>query len=99
MLKAGRRFLLLGAALLLAAGSGLLSAVALGTSSADPPRTVTVDVGTGPQGPTGEPGPAGPTGPQGPSGGVACPTGYSEGKLVINAAHGTKAAIWTCLEN
>src|SRR5262245_37148957 len=78
ILKAGRRFALLGAALLLAAGSGLLSAVALGTSSADPAKTVTVEVGTGEQGPQGPPGPPGPAGPQGPSGGTTCPAGYSE---------------------
>ncbi len=62
------------AALGLACVAGFFAAVALGVSDATPPRTVTVDVGTGtpgpagPAGPKGETGPAGPAGPAGPVG-------------------------------
>ena len=60
-----RTWLIAGAALALAASSGYLASVALSQTGAPPTRTVTVDVGTGPQG---EPGPAGPAGPPGPQG-------------------------------
>src|SRR5262249_8845133 len=95
LLTTARPFLLLAAALVLAAGAGTLAAVALGTGSADPPRTVTVDVTPGPTGPQG---PEGPPGPTGPAGSATCPAGYSPGKLVINHPGG-HTAIWTCLED
>jgi hypothetical protein len=60
---------------------------------AGPPGTGTGGTVTGEQGPPGPPGPAGPSGPAG----LACPAGYSEGKLVINHPGG-QVAIWTCLE-
>src|SRR5262245_36623280 len=98
LLTTARRYALLGAALVLATGAGTLAAVALGTSSQEPSRTVTVNVGTGPRGEPGPPGPQGVPGPPGPPGATACPVGYSAGKLVINHPGG-QTAIWTCLEN
>lgn len=64
-----------------------------------PTRTVTVDVGTGEQGPPGPPGPAGPAGPAGEGGGICsgAPTGYSPGILQLNTPGG-QVRIWTCLE-
>lgn len=56
---------------------------------------------TGEQGPIGPPGPAGPAGPQGipgPSGSLACPTGYTDGDLVINHPGG-QVTIYTCIKN
>jgi hypothetical protein len=50
------------------AGAGVLAATAVSQSSADPARTVTIDVATGPQGLPGPPGPKGSTGPPGPKG-------------------------------
>jgi hypothetical protein len=86
--------LVLAAALILAGGAGFLSATALGVASQGPPRTVTVNVATGPQGP---PGPAGPQGPPGPAGvAAACPAGFDPGELVINHPGG-QTIIWTCL--
>src|SRR5262245_14688072 len=86
--------------LALAAVAGGLAAVALGTASADPPRTVTVNVATGPTGPSGPPGPAGVAGPTGPQGtaGLDCPVGYSPGYLVINHPGG-QTRIFTCLQD
>ena|SRR5215471_21183483 len=90
-----RRYLLLGVALTLAAGSGTLAAVALGTGSADPARTVTVNVGTGEQGPQGQPGPPG---PKGEPGSFTCPQGFSEGYLVIDHPGG-HVTLFTCLQD
>lgn len=53
---------------LMAAGAGFLGATALSQGATDPLRTVTVDVGTGAQGPPGSSGPQGPTGPKGDTG-------------------------------
>jgi len=52
---------------------------------------------TGPKGDVGPIGPIGPVGPQGPAG-LACPTGYSEGDLVINHPGG-QTTIFTCLKD
>jgi hypothetical protein len=98
----------------LAATSGYGASLALGQEPSGPVRTVTVEVGTGEQGPPGPPGPAGaqgeqgeqgpvgpastvpgPAGPSGPAG-LACPSGYSEGVLVLNAPGG-QVSLWTCL--
>jgi len=57
----------LAAALALAAGSGYLASVALGTS-AQATRTITINVAHGPPGPPGEQGPPGPKGPPGERG-------------------------------
>lgn len=97
--------LLLAAGLSLAALSGGLGAAFIGAATAqEGVRTVTVEVGQvgapGPPGPQGEQGPvgsAGPTGPPGPAG-LACPAGYSEGVLVLNAPGG-QVRLWTCLGN
>lgn len=53
---------------LMAAGSGFLAATALSQEQSGPTRTVTVNVGTGEQGPPGEAGPPGPAGPRGEAG-------------------------------
>jgi len=45
--------------LTLAAGSGFMTAAAIGIGSAGPARTVTINVGTGETGPQGPPGPPG----------------------------------------
>jgi hypothetical protein len=77
------------------AGAGGLgtAAVIAQTGSQTPTKTVTVDVGTGKQGP---PGPPGPRGPAGPAGTTTCPTGSTFGKLVINAPGG-QVSIFTCI--
>ena len=95
-----RPFLFLGGALVLAAGSGYLASTAVGGSSAVT-RTVTVNVGTGETGPQGPPGPAGPKGDQGvpgSPGAQTCPTGFSNGVLVINAPGG-QVTIATCIKD
>jgi hypothetical protein len=76
--------ILISAGLLLAGGAGFLTAQALGISAAAA-RTVTISVRNGEQG------------PRGPAG-LACPSSYSPGKLVINHPGG-QVAIWTCLED
>jgi len=81
-----------GVALVGAGGFGTAAVVAQ-SGSQTPTKTVTVDVGTGKQGP---PGPAGPRGPVGPAGTTTCPTGSTFGKLVINAPGG-QVAIFTCI--
>ena len=63
--------LLLTVGLMAAAGSGYLTSIALSQNGSEPLRTVTVDVGTGAQGPPGKPGPPGEQGPPGAQG----PTG------------------------
>lgn len=105
--------LLLAVGLVLAVSAGFLTAQAFGTSAQEPTRTVTVNVGTGPQGEPGPPGPrgpvgpvgpagpkgdTGPTGPVGPTGGVNCPSGFSEGDLVINHPGG-QVTLFTCLKD
>lgn len=91
---------------LLAAGAGYLTSVALSQTPAEPTRTVTIDVATGPQGPPGEDGPPGPQGeqgpagaqgPPGPAGAFSCIDGFAPGLLVINHPGG-QVTIYTCLE-
>lgn len=84
--------------------SQAINANAQGTAT----RTVTINVATGPAGPTGPIGPRGAqgaqgdkgdkgeTGPPGPAGTTNCPTGYSNGRLVINHPGG-QTAIFTCI--
>ena len=86
------------AALILAGSGGFLAATAFGTGSQQPTRTVTVDVGTGTQGPAGPPGPPGPAGPKGDPGAESCPTGYSFGAVLINAPKG-QVQIATCIKD
>src|SRR5215467_7549594 len=99
-----------GASLILAASAGFLTANALGITSQEPVKTVTINAGegatgptgpagpTGPKGDTGDQGPKGDTGPAGPPGGVTCPTGFSDGILVINHPGG-QVSIFTCLKD
>ena len=100
--------ILIASGSLLAAASGYLASVALSQTGGEPTRTVTVDVGTGEQGPPGEPGapgpqgppgPVGPAGPAGPPGGTTCPTGYSPGVLEIIQPGKGPTRIATCLED
>lgn len=62
---------------LMAAGSGFLAAAALSQATSGPVRTVTVDIGTGEQGPPGPPGPKGDPGLKGDTGvqGIQGPAG------------------------
>ena len=87
--------LLVAGSLALAGGAGFFAANAGGQAA--PTRTVTLNVGTGEQGP---PGPAGPPGPKGDPGesGVACLDGFSPGVLVINHPGG-HVRVYTCLED
>jgi len=91
--------LLLVGALALAATAGFFAAGAagIGTQTA---TTVTISVtngATGPAGPAGPRGPAGPTGPQGAAG-QTCPSGYTEGVLVINHPGG-QVSVFGCLKS
>jgi Collagen triple helix repeat (20 copies) len=63
-----KQFLLLSLSLTLMGGAGFLAATALSQSSAEPIRTVTVNVATGPTGPAGPQGPKGDRGTQGEPG-------------------------------
>jgi len=98
IISLARRYAVLAAALTLAATAGGFTAVALGTANADPTKTVTVDVGTGAQGPTGPTGPPGPPGPPGPAGAVTCPTGFTYALVVFNTPGG-HTTIATCLKD
>jgi hypothetical protein len=60
--------LLLAAGIVLTASAGFLASQALSSATAEPTRTVTVNVGEGTQGPPGPAGPAGPPGPKGDQG-------------------------------
>jgi hypothetical protein len=94
-----------GAGAFVGAGGFGTAAVIAQNGSQTPTKTVTVDVGTGeqgPPGPIGPPGPRGPAGPKGekgdagPPGTTACPEGSTFGKLVINAPKG-HVSIFTCI--
>src|SRR5215813_10553910 len=86
--------------LALAGATGVIvsTAVASGSSSSPPTKTVTVDIQNGAQGPAGPAGPKGDQGPPGPSGGGAtdCPEGFTATILVINHPTG-HVTILTCL--
>jgi len=86
----------IGGLSLVGAGGFGAAAVIAQTGGQTPTKTVTVDVGTGEQGPAGPAGPAGPRGPAGPPGGTTCPAGSTFGKLVINAPKG-QVSIFTCI--
>ena len=90
------------ASLALAAATGVIvsAAVASGTSSSAPPKTVTVNIQNGAAGPPGPAGAKGDQGPPGPSGGGAtdCPQGFSPTVLVINHPTG-HVTILTCLQD
>jgi hypothetical protein len=94
-----RAILLMVSGLILAGSSGYLASQAISAGDAGTPITTTINVATGetgPAGPAGPPGPAGPIGPAGADGGTICPTGYIEGRLVINHPGG-QTSIWTCI--
>jgi len=91
----GRHLIIGAASLALAAGSGYLTAQAVG-AGAPPAKTVTVDVGTGERGPIGPPGPPGPTGP---AGGVECPDGFTLSNVVFNAPGGHQTTIVACVKD
>ena len=78
--------MLSGASIVLASTTGFLAAVSLGAGKQTPTRTVTINVATGPQG------------PPGPPGTFSCPTGFSEGLLVINHPGG-QTTIFTCIKD
>ena len=90
--------------LALAGVAGFLATTAFAQGPNEPTRTVTVNVGTGEQGPAGplgprgEQGPAGPQGPPGPAGDFSCLAGYSPGILVINHPGG-QVRVYTCIED
>jgi hypothetical protein len=81
---------------LLAGGAGYLTSEALSQGAQAPTKTVTVNVGTGEQGPPGAEGPPGPPGPAGTGGAENCPPGSTFGKLVINHPGG-QTSILTCI--
>ena len=92
---------ILVAAIGLAAGSGFFIAQALGVGSQQPAKTVTIDVGAGPQGPAGPAGPTGPAGPPGPKGdpgAESCPTGSTFTAVVVNAPRG-QTTLWVCVKD
>ena len=102
-----RTFVLGGASLVLAATTGFLVSATMVQGQAEPTRTVTVDVATGPQGPAGErgpagpqgdPGPQGPPGPAGSPGSSTCPPGYEPGDVRINHPGG-QVTIRTCIKD
>jgi len=86
----------------LATVSGYFVATSLGAASQQALTTTTVTLTSGPTGPQGPPGargavgPAGPTGPEGPAG-LACPTGFVEGLLVLNHPGG-QVTTFTCIK-
>ena len=83
--------LIVAGSLACAALGGGLAAAAVG-QAADPSRTVTVHVGQ--RGPAGPPGPKGERGPAG----LACPSGFSPGELVLDHPGG-QVRTWTCLQD
>ena len=93
IIKFGKRFWLLGAALALAAGTGFLATQALGLGQQAPTKTVTIDVGT-----STTPGPPGPKGDPGSPGAESCPTGSTFTAVQINTPGG-HTTLWTCVQN
>lgn len=88
----------LAGVLALAAGSGFLAATAVGITSQEPTRTVTIDVSPGPVGPPGPKGDPGPPGPAGAPGAESCPDGYTFGAVVFNTPGGHQQ-IAACLKD
>jgi hypothetical protein len=91
-----RLAILIASGSLLAAGTGVLGAMALGTSSSQAPTTTTtITLKDGAQGPTG---PSGPAGADGSPGAESCPTGSEFGELIINHPGG-HVTLLTCIKN
>ena len=88
--------ILIAGSLALAGGAGFFAANAGGQAA--PTRTVTLNVGTGEQGPPGPPGPKGDQGDPGPPGEFVCLAGFSPGILVINHPGG-HVRVYTCIED
>lgn len=91
-LKTRASQLLMAASLAAAAGGGFLTSQAV--MAQDGVRTETITVKDGEQGPAGPPGPKG---DKGEPGAQTCPTGFEQGRLVINHPGG-QVTIATCLE-
>lgn len=95
-------FALLAGSLVLAAGTGYLTAVAFGVGAQAPSSTTTINAGEGATGPAGPQGPAGGNGepgaqgPAGTPGAESCPTGSHFGAVRINHPEG-HVTIWTCI--
>jgi hypothetical protein len=97
----------MGVSLVLAAGAGVLTAMALGAGNPPAPvKTVTIELTNGKPGPSGPAGPAGPpglTGPAGPkgdtgaAGAVSCPGGFVPGLVVVNHPGG-QVTIYGCIK-
>lgn len=91
-LKTRASQLLLAGALVSASAGGFFTSQAVMAQDGVKTETITVK--------DGEPGPAGPPGPKGEKGepgGTTCPTGFVQGRLVINHPGG-QTTIATCLE-
>jgi len=99
-MKIGKPVVYAAVALTFAGGAGFLAATSIGAGTQAPTQTVTIDVGTGAQGPPGPVGPVGPQGPAGPTGpaGLECISGFAPGILVINAPKG-QVTLYTCLKS
>lgn len=99
IIQNAKRYVLLGVAIALAAGSGLLTATAvLGSSDQAPTRTTTITLTNGEKGEPGAAGPPGPPGQNGTPGAEGCPTGSTFEALVVNHPGG-QVEIWTCIKN
>jgi hypothetical protein len=91
-LKTRASQLLMAGALTATAAGGFLTSQAVMAQNGIPTETITIE--------NGEPGPAGPPGPKGDKGepgGTTCPTGFQQGRLVINHPGG-QTTIATCIE-
>ena len=101
IIRFGRSFWPLVAALALAAGTGFLATKALGIGSQQPTKTVTISIptNTGPAGPEGPAGPPGAKGEPGTPGAESCPSGYTFSALVIIVQGQGPTQIATCLKD
>jgi len=63
-----------------------------------PPGPIGPVGAAGAKGDRGDVGPPGPQGPVGPTGGINCPSGFSEGDLIINHPGG-QVTLFTCLKD
>jgi len=94
------RYLLLVAAVGLAATSGYFVSQAVGLGTQQPTSTVTISIptNTGERGPAGPAGPPGPKGDPGTPGAESCPSGYTFSALVIIVQGQGPTQIATCLK-
>lgn len=89
--------LILAGSLFLAGSSGFLVSKAFSNITGNSTKTTTINIANGIQGPKGDPGPQGIPGPKGENG-LICPSGFSEGYLVINHPGG-QTTTFTCLKD